>query len=95
MSFLTERALTPNVVNAFRFLMNGKALCLMSLTMFTYRVPLGGKTLFKDFQIRLSNAMYVEREYAAAVAAAAKTETRQNPKKRLLLQQPWTLRRLK
>ncbi len=41
--------------------MNGKALCLMSLSMFTYRVPLGGKTLFKDFQIRLSQAVYAER----------------------------------
>jgi len=41
-----------------RFLMNGKALCLMSMDMFLGRVPLGGKLLYKDFQIRLGRAMY-------------------------------------
>ncbi|CAL4163455.1 unnamed protein product [Meganyctiphanes norvegica] len=41
-----------------RFLMNGKALCLMTLDMFVQRVPLGGKLLYKDFQLRLCNAMY-------------------------------------
>ncbi|XP_017775444.1 PREDICTED: transcription factor ETV7 isoform X2 [Nicrophorus vespilloides] len=41
-----------------RFLMNGKALCLMSPTMFLSRVPLGGKLLYKDFQLRLCAAMY-------------------------------------
>ena len=41
-----------------RFLMNGKALCLMTIDMFCQRVPLGGKTLYKDFQLRLSQAMY-------------------------------------
>ena len=40
-----------------RFLMNGKAVCLMSVTMFTTRVPLGGKLLYRDFQIRLAEAM--------------------------------------
>lgn len=45
-----------------RFLMNGKALCLMSLQMFTFRVPLGGKLLFKDFQLRLSSATYHQDE---------------------------------
>ncbi|PSN34703.1 hypothetical protein C0J52_19020 [Blattella germanica] len=41
-----------------RFLMNGKALCLMSIDMFLGRVPLGGKLLYKDFQLRLGKAMY-------------------------------------
>ncbi|XP_021933143.1 ets DNA-binding protein pokkuri isoform X2 [Zootermopsis nevadensis] len=41
-----------------RFLMNGKALCLMSMDMFLARVPLGGKLLYKDFQLRLGKAMY-------------------------------------
>ena len=40
-----------------RFLMNGKAVCLMSVAMFTNRVPLGGKLLYRDFQIRLAEAM--------------------------------------
>ncbi|KAK7868506.1 hypothetical protein R5R35_001913 [Gryllus longicercus] len=45
-------------VPAERFLMNGKALCLMSMDMFLGRVPLGGKLLYKDFQLRLGRAMY-------------------------------------
>ncbi len=45
-------------VQTDRFLMNGKALCLMTMEMFCQRVPLGGKMLYKDFQIRLSMAMY-------------------------------------
>ena len=40
-----------------RFMMNGKAMCLMSASMFTNRVPLGGKTLYRDFQIRLAKAI--------------------------------------
>ena len=40
-----------------RFLMNGKAVCLMSPTMFSTRVPLGGKLLYRDFQIRLASAV--------------------------------------
>merc|ERR1712183_1196270 len=40
-----------------RFLMNGKALCLMSVQMFSNRVPLGGKLLYRDFQIRLAKAV--------------------------------------
>ena len=40
-----------------RFLMNGKAVCLMSVQMFSNRVPLGGKLLYRDFQIRLAKAM--------------------------------------
>ena len=43
-----------------RFSMNGKALCLMNVHMFIYRVPLGGKLLYKDFQLRLSRALYEE-----------------------------------
>jgi hypothetical protein len=45
-------------VDCDRFLMNGKALCLMTIDMFCQRVPLGGKMLYKDFQLRLSMAMY-------------------------------------
>ncbi|KAG5899563.1 hypothetical protein JTB14_022894 [Gonioctena quinquepunctata] len=45
-------------VPSSRFLMNGKALCLMSPSMFLSRVPLGGKLLYKDFQLRLCAAMY-------------------------------------
>jgi len=41
-----------------RFHMNGKALCLMNVDMFVQRVPLGGKLLYKDFQIRLTQALY-------------------------------------
>jgi ETS-domain lacking len=44
--------------NTDRFLMNGKAVCLMSLNMFISRVPLGGKLLYRDFQIRLGRALY-------------------------------------
>ena len=44
--------------NTERFLMNGKAVCLMSVTMFTSRVPLGGKLLYRDFQIRLASALH-------------------------------------
>eukprot|EP00095_Tigriopus_kingsejongensis_P007675 maker-scaffold156_size297567-snap-gene-1.35 protein:Tk07675 transcript:maker-scaffold156_size297567-snap-gene-1.35-mRNA-1 annotation:"hypothetical protein TcasGA2_TC015494" len=45
-------------IQSDRFLMNGKALCLMTMEMFCQRVPLGGKMLYKDFQLRLSMAMY-------------------------------------
>ena len=44
-----------------RFLMNGKAVCLMSVNMFTSRVPLGGKLLYRDFQIRLAKALHCKR----------------------------------
>ena len=40
-----------------RFMMNGKAVCLMSAAMFSLRMPLGGKTLYRDFQIRLAKAL--------------------------------------
>ena len=45
-----------------RFQMNGKALCLMSLAMFAVRVPLGGKLLYKDFQLRLTSAFHIENQ---------------------------------
>ncbi|KAF8777240.1 transcription factor ETV7-like [Argiope bruennichi] len=45
-------------VHLERFAMNGKALCLMSMDMFVSRVPLGGKLLYKDFQLKLSRALY-------------------------------------
>ena len=44
------------LLSLFRFAMNGKGLCLMTLEMFTERVPLGGKLLYKDFRIRLAEA---------------------------------------
>ena len=44
--------------NTERFLMNGKAVCLMSVNMFSTRVPLGGKLLYRDFQIRLASALH-------------------------------------
>lgn len=40
-----------------RFQMNGKALCLMDLSMFLYRVPDGGERLYHDFQSRLQRAL--------------------------------------
>jgi len=43
-----------------KFQMNGKALCLMSLQMFSFRVPVGGKLLYKDFQLRLTSAFHRE-----------------------------------
>ncbi|XP_054714870.1 LOW QUALITY PROTEIN: uncharacterized protein LOC129224440 [Uloborus diversus] len=45
-------------VHLDRFPHTGKALCLMSIDMFVSRVPLGGKLLYKDFQLRLSRALY-------------------------------------
>lgn len=45
-------------IHTDRFLMNGKALCLMTMEMFVKRVPLGGKLLYKDFRLRLSSAIY-------------------------------------
>jgi len=44
-------------VDSDRFRMNGKALCLMSRDMFTYRVPCGGSVLYADFQLRLCRAV--------------------------------------
>ena len=43
-----------------KFQMNGKALCLMSLQMFSFRVPIGGKLLYKDFQLRMTSAFHRE-----------------------------------
>ncbi|CAB4070324.1 EDL [Lepeophtheirus salmonis] len=59
------------------FLMNGKALCLMSVAMFTYRVPLGGKLLYKDFQLRLSKAMYNEETSSSSSAATTNSSSLQ------------------
>ncbi|XP_044260700.1 LOW QUALITY PROTEIN: uncharacterized protein LOC123008764 [Tribolium madens] len=56
-SLVTQQHGLPEVPSS-RFLMNGKALCLMSLGMFLSRVPLGGKLLYKDFQLRLCAALY-------------------------------------
>ena len=44
-------------LHADRFQMNGKALCLMDLSMFMYREPESGEKLYKDFQNRLQKAM--------------------------------------
>ncbi|CAH1381871.1 hypothetical protein MTP99_005782 [Tenebrio molitor] len=56
-NLVTQQHGLPEVPSS-RFLMNGKALCLMSLSMFLSRVPLGGKLLYKDFQLRLCAALY-------------------------------------
>ena len=45
-----------------RFQMNGKALCLMDLSMFLYRVPDGGERLYQDFQTRLQKALCQEKQ---------------------------------
>lgn len=47
--------ITPDI--AQKFPMNGKALCLMSLDMYLNRVPVGGKTLYRDFRLRMTRAM--------------------------------------
>ena len=52
---LSSHNLPP--VSGDKFLMNGKAMCLMSIQMFTFRVPLGGKLLYRDFQLRLARAV--------------------------------------
>lgn len=57
--WMSHRNKLPGIEPA-RFQMNGKALCLMSLQMFTYRVPVGGKLLYKDFQLRLTSAFHRE-----------------------------------
>lgn len=57
---LTERHGLPEV-SPSRFLMNGKALCLMTPSMFLDRVPLGGKLFYKDFQLRLSISLYCKK----------------------------------
>jgi len=44
-------------VDTARFRMNGKALCLMTPEMFTYRVPRAGSLLHADFQLRLCRAV--------------------------------------
>lgn len=49
------RAVSPD-----RFQMNGKALCLMTMDMFLYRVPQGGNILYQDFQRRLRIAVALE-----------------------------------
>lgn len=47
-------------INPERFQMNGKALCLMTMDMFLYRVPEGGNVLYQDFQRRLRNAVALQ-----------------------------------
>ncbi|KAI8433472.1 hypothetical protein MSG28_015507 [Choristoneura fumiferana] len=53
---------------AERFPMNGKALCLMSLDMFTARVPEKGHALYQDFRRRLSKALALQ-EFIEKMAA--------------------------
>ena len=60
-------------VDAERFRMNGKALCLMTRDMFTYRVPRGGRVLYADFQLRLCRAV------ALALHASVTDETHRAP----------------
>ncbi|KAK9746599.1 Sterile alpha motif (SAM)/Pointed domain [Popillia japonica] len=57
LDFVTAQHGLPKI-HSSRFVMNGKALCLMSPGMFLNRVPLGGKLLYKDFQLRLCTALY-------------------------------------
>ncbi|KRT86097.1 hypothetical protein AMK59_2209 [Oryctes borbonicus] len=57
LNYVTEQHGLPKI-SPSRFLMNGKALCLMTPGMFLTRVPLGGKLLYKDFQLRLCAALY-------------------------------------
>ncbi|XP_040576042.1 uncharacterized protein [Lepeophtheirus salmonis] len=74
--FMANRHNLPEI-HTDRFLMNGKALCLMSVAMFTYRVPLGGKLLYKDFQLRLSKAMYNEETSSSSSAATTNSSSLQ------------------
>lgn len=55
-------------VDSERFLMNGKALCLMTRDMFAYRVPRGGLVLYADFQARLCRAVALTLHASLAVA---------------------------
>lgn len=48
-------------LEADKFDMNGKALCLMSMDMFIKRVPTGGKFLYRDFRLRLYPAVFFEK----------------------------------
>ncbi|GJQ85353.1 hypothetical protein Trydic_g10127 [Trypoxylus dichotomus] len=57
LNYVTKQHGLPKIPSS-RFLMNGKALCLMTPGMFLTRVPLGGKLLYKDFQLRLCAALY-------------------------------------
>jgi len=62
-SWLRQTALRFKMANddvdTSRFMMNGKALCLMNLNMFLYRVPRGGDKLHDDFQRRLASAVLI------------------------------------
>eukprot|EP00096_Caligus_rogercresseyi_P008827 TRINITY_DN2861_c0_g2_i2.p1 TRINITY_DN2861_c0_g2~~TRINITY_DN2861_c0_g2_i2.p1 ORF type:complete len:228 (-),score=66.89 TRINITY_DN2861_c0_g2_i2:1637-2320(-) len=75
--YMASRHNLPEI-HTDRFLMNGKALCLMSVAMFTYRVPLGGKLLYKDFQLRLSKAMYNEETSSSSSAATTNSSSLQH-----------------
>jgi len=63
-------------VDVARFRMNGKALCLMSRDMFTYRVPRGGSLLYVDFQLRLCRAVALHS--GAVVDSAHQSSTSQD-----------------
>jgi len=60
-SWLRQMSLRFNMahgdVDTTRFMMNGRALCLMNADMFLYRVPRGGDKLHDDFQRRLLSAV--------------------------------------
>ena len=58
-------------LDAERFRMNGKALCLMTPDMFAYRVPNGGLVLYKDFQMRLCVALARQHHADCAVLWSA------------------------
>lgn len=56
----TSEVFNLGSVRPDRFQMNGKALCLMTMDMFLYRVPEGGNILYQDFQRRLRNAVAMQ-----------------------------------
>ena len=52
-------------IHADRFMMNGKALCLMRPDMFSFRVPSAGFILYNDFRNRLGRAIAKNNNYSA------------------------------
>ncbi|XP_028401746.1 transcription factor ETV6-like [Dendronephthya gigantea] len=62
-NWLDWMGITYNIrnIDVLKFHMNGKALCLMTLDMFLYRVPTGGNLLYHDFQSRLQRTVHGDR----------------------------------
>ncbi|KAI8485990.1 hypothetical protein Bbelb_363110 [Branchiostoma belcheri] len=53
---------TVGELDAGKFIMNGKGLCLMDKKGFVYRVPAKGEVLYLDFQERLFQALKAQRK---------------------------------